>query len=134
MNTTQKMIIAGLLTGSFLAYSFYLYYSLPASKPVVVNAKAKEGKVLWQKYNCTACHQIYGLGGYLGPDLTNVYSKKGEAYIRAFLKSGTPVMPDFRLPDGEIVCLVSYLRNIDASGRADPKTYRANYDGTIEQQ
>ena len=47
-----------------------------------MNKEAITGKVLYQKYNCTACHQIYGLGGFLGPDLTIVVSQqgKGEAY------------------------------------------------------
>ena len=59
--------------------------------------------MVWQKYNCQSCHQLYGLGGYLGPDLTNVYSAKGkgELFIKAFLHAGTKQMPSFDLSKEE---------------------------------
>ncbi len=128
----NKITVAICLLIGFLAYSFFIYASLPAKHPKI-SAKVSEGKLLWQKYNCTACHQVYGLGGYLGPDLTNVYSLKGETYISAFLKSGTSIMPNFNLNKAEIESLNAYLQNIDASGKADPRTFKLNYDGTIEQ-
>ncbi len=128
----NKITVAICLLIGFLAYSFFIYASLPV-KDAKVSAKIAAGKLLWQKYNCTACHQVYGLGGYLGPDLTNVYSLKGEAYISAFLKSGTAIMPNFNLNKAEIESLNAYLQNIDASGKADPRTFKLYYDGTIEQ-
>ena len=76
---------------------------------------------------------MYGLGGYLGPDITNIYSVKGPAYIQAFLKTGTTIMPDFHLTESEIKDLTAFLKNMDATGRSDPKTFTLNYDGTIEQ-
>lgn len=91
------------------------------------------GKMVWQQYNCNACHQVYGLGGYLGPDLTNEYSKRGPAFIQAFLKTGTGAMPLFHLTETETKSLLSFLKDIDASGKADPKTFTLNYDGTIKQ-
>ena len=82
-----------------------------------MNKEAITGKVLYQKYNCTACHQIYGLGGFLGPDLTTVFSQqgKGEAYIKAFLQSGTQRMPDFHLSKYDINSLSEYLKYIDST-------------------
>ena len=82
-----------------------------------MNKEAITGKVLYQKYNCTACHQIYGLGGFLGPDLTTVVSQqgKGEAYIKAFLQSGTQRMPDFHLSKYDINSLSEYLKYIDST-------------------
>lgn len=128
----SKFIIASFLTISFLLYSVYLYSSLP-EKNTLVNASISDGKLTWQKYNCGACHQIYGLGGYLGPDLTNVYSLKGPDYIKAFLNNGTTIMPKFQLKEQEVKDLQAYLRNIDASGSADPRSFTIKYDGTIEQ-
>jgi nitric oxide reductase subunit C len=127
-----KNITAASLVAAFLFYSFHLYSSLPVPDKRVTE-EASKGKLVWQQYNCNACHQVYGLGGYLGPDLTNTYSLKGSAYIKAFLQSGTATMPNFHLDVQEISALVAYLQNIDASGKADPRTFTINTNGTIEQ-
>jgi|CXWL01.1.fsa_nt_gi nitric oxide reductase subunit C len=128
----QRMIVAAVLVVTFLFYSFYLYFSLPV-KDNGITGEASKGKLVWQQYNCNACHQVYGLGGYLGPDLTNTYSLKGPAYIDAFLKSGTVIMPKFHFTKQEINALLAYMKNVDASGKSDPRTFTINNDGTIEQ-
>lgn len=127
-----KLIVILLLIVSFLTYSGFIYKSLPASD-MSVTEETNNGKMIWQQYNCTACHQVYGLGGYLGPDLTNTFSLKGPEYIAAFLKSGTVTMPNFHLNENEIAALIAYMKNIDMSGSADPRTFIINYDGTIKQ-
>jgi len=126
------MIIGGILALSFFSYSFSLYLDPPVKKNVVSGATS-DGKLLWQKYNCTACHQVYGLGGFLGPDLTNTYSLRGPLYIKAFLQSGTVTMPNFHFNEKELNALLAYLQNMDASGKADPKTFIISSNGTIEQ-
>ncbi len=75
------------------------------------------GKLLFQQYNCTACHQLYGLGGYLGPELTTAYSDvhRGESYIKAFLKNGGIRMPNFHFSEEDIKALISYLKYVDAA-------------------
>lgn len=124
-------LYAGLLL-SFSAYTLFVY-----TQPVPVAHQASSdtvlGKMIWQEKNCGACHQFYGLGGFLGPDLTNIYSAsgKGPDYIKAFVRSGTAVMPAFDLPESELDKLVSFLEHVDASGKADPKNFNRNLDGTI---
>lgn len=97
---------------------------------------AQEGKLLFQEYNCTACHQLYGLGGYMGPDLTNIISAegKGELYAKAFLMNGTQRMPNFQLTENEITALVSYLKYIDKTGISPVKFFEINLDGTITEK
>lgn len=129
----QKSTTLIILLLGFLSYSFYLYMMLPV-KNRQVEKEADAGKMVWQQYNCNACHQVYGLGGYLGPDLTNVYSKRGPAFIQSFIKTGIGAMPQFDLTDTETKSLLAYLKAIDASGKSDPKTFTINYDGTIEQK
>ncbi len=129
----QRVLVLLILLFFFLCYSFYLYTSLPV-KRITQDREAAAGKLSWQKYNCNACHQVYGLGGYLGPDLTNVYSVRGPAYIEAFLKNGTSIMPDFHLKQGEIKNLLGFFRQLNASGKSDPKTFMLSYEGTIEQK
>lgn len=101
-----------------------------------MTAEAQKGKLLFQKYNCTACHQLYGLGGYMGPDLTNVMSKEGigEMYVRAFLQNGTQRMPNFNFSEDEIKSLVGYLKYVDKTGISPVKNFEINYDGTITQK
>ena len=60
-------------------YTYFVYTQESVSKygNNTISSLACEGKIVFQKYNCISCHQLYGLGGYLGPDLTNVISEKG---------------------------------------------------------
>ena len=131
-----KYLISSCLVISFVCYTVYIYWQpvvhdFPEDSKIVMR-----GKMIWQEKNCTACHQIYGLGGFLGPDLTNVYSAEGKGpfYISAFVAAGTPTMPSFQLNEEELTALIEYLRHVDSSGKADPKLFKANYDGTIEDQ
>ena len=103
----------------FLAYAGYSFivYTNGTDSPVIANARAKEGKLLFQKHNCISCHQVYGLGGYLGPELTTAWSDptRGENFIKAFLKAGGRTMPNFHLDRQEIEAITEYLRLIDST-------------------
>jgi nitric oxide reductase subunit C len=128
----QKFIVFSLLCIGFLSYSGFLYSHLPVSKPNF-NVSEKKGKALWQKHNCTACHQIYGLGGYLGPDLTNEYSLRGPTFIHIFLQAGNATMPNYHLSESEIQELTDYLKSVDQTGKSDPRKFSINANGTIYQ-
>ena len=78
------------------------------------------GKKVFQKYNCNDCHTILGFGGYYAPDLTRVYSRRGEAYIREILAKPEVVleksfrkMPQQNLTPQEIDRLVDFFRWVD---------------------
>lgn len=128
----QKVIIAASLLIAFLFYSTYLYSFLPV-KAYIATKETISGKAVWQRYNCNACHQVYGLGGFIGPDLTNDYSFRGKDFIKAFLNYGTAAMPNFHLSEKEVNDLLAYLKDIDASGKSDPRSFTIHYDGTIKQ-
>jgi|ERR1017187_2042314 nitric oxide reductase subunit C len=110
-----KGITFAILLILFLSNSFYVYTKGTEGPSVIMNEEAIQGKLLFQKYNCQVCHQIYGLGGYLGPELTTVMSKPGfgEPYAMAILKSGTQRMPNFKLKESEINQLMEFLKYID---------------------
>ncbi len=127
----QKITVAAFLLAAFLSYTYFIYRNLPVKSDASAGIAAANGKLLWQRKNCNSCHQIYGLGGYLGPDLTNVYSRQGADYIKAFLVTGTVTMPQFRLSQKELDEIVAFLKQVDASGTADPKSFKINYDGFI---
>jgi nitric oxide reductase subunit C len=110
-------------------YSLLVYFRSDASN-VQSGSEAMEGQLIWQKSNCQACHQIYGLGGYLGPDLTNV-SAKGDEYIRAFLASGTTRMPDFHFNEEETIRLLAFLEWVNRTGHAQVKPESVHWTGSF---
>jgi nitric oxide reductase subunit C len=77
---------------------------------------AIRGKLTWQEYNCSACHQLYGLGGYMGPDLTNEIALKGKDYARAFISGGSLKMPDLHLNKEQQDDIIEYLICLNRSG------------------
>ena len=120
----------------FLAFSIWIY-AIPLFSPTPYSEKelhlVAEGRLVWQKYNCHTCHQLYGLGGYLGPDLTNVYSRSGnnEHYIRGIVKSGVKQMPAFEISEEEMKALLQFLKNVDQSGTSNPQDYQPEILGTF---
>jgi nitric oxide reductase subunit C len=123
-----------MLCFAFTTYTLAIYRMQCNAGETGPSHQAGNGRLVWQKYNCQSCHQLYGLGGYLGPDLTNVYSAKGkgELFIKAFLRAGTKQMPSFNLSREEETGLMTFLRSADVSGLADPRTFRINNTGMTE--
>ena len=95
---------------------------------------ARLGQKIYQDKNCMACHQFYGLGGYMGPDLTNVISNRGEAYAGAFIASGPARMPDFKLSQDEVAALVAFLGFVDQTGTYPPRHYAVAWTGIVAQE
>jgi nitric oxide reductase subunit C len=54
------------------------------------------GYSVWQANNCAGCHTIYGQGANYGPDLTHIYSLRGESYLREFFVNPNAFHPDQR--------------------------------------
>ncbi|MBK9283025.1 MAG: cytochrome c [Sphingobacteriaceae bacterium] len=135
MPTKTKRIIFWSLILLFGINSIFIYLS--GTQRQILNKlsikEASRGKLLFQEYNCIACHQIYGLGGYMGPDLTNVISEKskGKDYAQFFLKYGSNRMPNFNLNETEINDLLSYLAVVDQTGISPVKKFNTTFLGTI---
>ena len=84
------------------------------------------GKRVFQKYNCNDCHTILGFGGYYAPDLTKVYRRRGEGYIRRVLREPQVVlaksfrkMPNQHLKPEEIDALVAFFEWTDKINNHD---------------
>lgn len=88
----------------------------PARAPATFRDRSGAGRTVWLRRNCVACHAIYGLGGFLGPDLTNVISRRGSVYVEAIVRHGQGPMPSFALSADEREQLIAYLATVDASG------------------
>ena len=89
-------------------------------KPILAVAgagrEARPGYVLFQKYDCSACHQIQGIGGTAGPDLTYVGKKITDVQWHiSHLKDPVSVVPDSAMPEfdhlseEELIQLAEYL-------------------------
>ncbi len=125
-----------ILFSVFLVYTCVVYSNCDNTKTGEgkPDSKVVAGWQTWQEKNCQSCHQFYGLGGYLGPDLTNVASDplKNENYLRTFIKNGTGKMPNFNLSDTEVSNLVTFLTWVDKSGRSrvpgEKVTWTGNYN------
>ena len=126
----QILYLIFIVVFSFYSWEVYKDADVPA---ITLNYKAQEGKYLWQQHNCISCHQLYGLGGFMGPDLTNVLSDptKGELYVEAILKSGMNRMPKYNFSNEEINNIIEFLKHTDQSGIYPYKDFKIHYDGTV---
>ena len=135
MNLNTKRFISGILIVSFFVYSIVIYTvgTRVDKGEKYVTEQAKRGKLLFQKKNCIACHQLYGLGGFMGPDLTNEISAlgKGPMFAKAFLMAGSERMPNYYLTETEIEELIAFLTYADKTGVSPVKKFEINYDGTV---
>ncbi len=84
------------------------------------------GKKVWEKHDCIGCHTLIGEGAYYAPELKDIYSRKGPAFIRAFLKDpvkiwygsaeaakGQRKMPNLHLSEQEINHLIAFFAWVD---------------------
>lgn len=110
----RKVVFITILLCLYIAYSCWVYISGTSLNPTLTKL-AIDGKTLWHENNCQNCHQIYGLGGYMGPDLTTVTTDvtRGRVYAKAMLMNGGNRMPNFHFNEREADQLVAYLDYIN---------------------
>lgn len=133
MNKTRNRTVIAIMIGLFIVYNSIIYTQKSGSSVAIMSNESLKGEQLWQKNNCSSCHQFYGLGGYLGPDLTNVISapNKGREYVKAFLNSGVKSMPKFDFTNQEKEYLASFLEHVDQTGFYPNKEAEFSKDGWV---
>lgn len=124
------------LFGSFMLYSFFVYRGGTCTEGCAPGEDELIGMRLWQEHNCQACHQLYGLGGYMGPDLTDATSRGDAQRLRTFIRYGTGRMPAHDLTDAQLDDLVAFLNWVDVSGDSRVPIEAVHWTGTyvIEQR
>ncbi|HET8803685.1 MAG TPA: cytochrome c [Aequorivita sp.] len=132
MSASSKLYIyaIAILLTLFCIYNLVVYKTDGYVAVEKLSPTAVKGQQLFQNNRCWSCHQLYGLGGYLGPDLTNIYSTegKGPLYIKAFLNSGVKSMPQFNFSEEEKDAFVQYLKQVDQTGIYP--NYNAEFEAT----
>jgi nitric oxide reductase subunit C len=74
---------------------------------------AVEGRRLFHEGSCQVCHQLWGQGGFLGPDLTNAASRIDETRLVSLLTVGSGQMPAFGYSARQIEYLGAFLAEVD---------------------
>ena len=118
------------LSLAFAVYTVLIYFQGRSTGKASASELVRVGMGVWQEQNCQSCHQFYGLGGYMGPDLTNITSKRDEQRIRTFIRYGTGRMPAHALSEDEIDALFAFLAWVDSSGTSRVPDTAVHWTGT----
>lgn len=86
---------------------------------------AIRGKHLFEQNNCMGCHTILGEGAYYAPELTKVYERRGESFIRAMLTDPEKMYPGERKMQAyafseqdksDLVAFLKWIGEMDLNG------------------
>lgn len=87
----------GLCSAAFIGLTVDTFRQVPQlTHSEQITPAVAHGKELWEKHNCMGCHTILGEGAYYAPELTKVFERRGEAFIRAMLKDPEAMYPGQR--------------------------------------
>ncbi len=113
----------GLLVVAYASVSVVAYTDYPRQGPdASLTVLEQSGLAVWRQHNCQACHQIYGFGGFLGPDLTNrITDTVTDPEFGWILANGSGRMPALRLGAPEQQAVLAYLRAMNRTGRSQPR-------------
>ncbi|MFQ5549604.1 MAG: c-type cytochrome [Gemmatimonadales bacterium] len=103
-----------------------------ANEPL--SSEALQGRAIWLRHNCQSCHQFYGFGGFLGPDLTNASARLDRARLDSLLSDGSGQMPAFHLAANEITAVAAFLREVGRTGVGQARAPRLDvesYDAVL---
>lgn len=109
----NRIIFVGGLILSLMILGFTLGNIWGDSSEIPEEVRA--GFAVWQNYGCESCHTLYGQGANYAPDLTHIYSLRGETYLREFMVDPSSfhpnqrVMPRFTITQTETSQLIAML-------------------------
>ncbi len=120
-----KKIMMSFLVAAFAVQTALVYSDEPTGP---IDEADIRGRQLWHANGCQVCHQFYGQGGFLGPDLTNAYSSVDTARLRSVLTIGSGQMPAFNFSNAEIRDVRAFLQAMDRPelGRGQLRMARAD--------
>jgi len=111
------------LGGTFLFSAIFIGLTVDTHRQLPERTHTKDltedvvkGKRIWEENNCMGCHTILGEGAYYAPDLTKVVEKRGEEWIRLFMKDPEAMfpnerkMPKYNFSDEQISYLIAFFK------------------------
>lgn len=124
----HRQTALGVMVSVFFVVSIVAYTDFPrrASEPPLTELE-RQGLAVWRRHNCQVCHQLYGFGGFLGPDLTNrVTDNTPDTTFRQLLVRGSGLMPALKLDASDQKALLAFLRAMNRTGRSQPRPLQAH--------
>ncbi len=87
---------------------------------IAMDASAREGQTIFRTHGCQSCHALFGMGGFLGPDLTNAARRVPPERYSQLLQEGSGPMPAYHLNSHQRDAVFAYLQALDATGQGTP--------------
>ncbi len=101
---------------AFLVQTYLVYSDGTGLKTSPLSVSAQHGRKIWLKNNCQSCHQIFGFGGFLGPDLTNTAHVYDAEELQEILLVGPGQMPSIKISTLEAKSLQAYFNELNKTG------------------
>lgn len=134
LSKSQARLFFIIFTAGFSLVFLFLTVDTVQSVPKRSNEEAMTpqvvaGKILWEENNCMGCHTLLGEGAYYAPELTRVVERRGEAWIKVFIKDPQAMFPgkrkmiQYNFTDSQIDDLIAFLAwvgRIDTNGFPAP--------------
>lgn len=111
------------LSGTLVFSCVFLYLTVDSMGQVPAQTNSnkitepvKHGKEIFDQNNCMGCHTILGEGAYYAPELTKVYERRGEEWLKLFLKDpqamypGERKMVQYNFSDQQIDELIAFFK------------------------
>ncbi len=104
--------------GAFILLTIDTFKRVPKqTNEAALTESAIRGKHAFDNRNCMGCHTILGEGAYYAPELTKVYERRGEFFIRQMLRDPEKMYPGQRkmvkyedMTESEIDDFVAFLK------------------------
>ncbi|MEE9271612.1 MAG: c-type cytochrome [Candidatus Krumholzibacteria bacterium] len=95
------------------------------------NTSEEKGRMLFDAYDCSACHRVGAAGRFIGPNLTWVGKRRPKPWENRWLEDPSAMkartfMPNFKLPQGERLALVEYLHGLQGQRNGEAKRWEDN--------
>lgn len=109
-----KATLIVFLASTFALQSWFVYSDAPGA--IRLEGAALDGRRIWHTHNCQSCHQLYGFGGFLGPDLTNAATRITDERLHSILSVGAGAMPAYHLALDERAALGAFFEAMARTG------------------
>ncbi len=113
---SSRRYLLFVLVACFIGQTAMVYFDDSGRQKPPLSDRAQIGWQVWHKNNCQSCHQIFGYGGFLGPDLTNAIDQLTPERLQSILTVGAKPMPAFHLSENEIDGVAALLGELNGLG------------------